>query len=156
MAYVSSDFPSIQLLSKFVWSYVQKGQITYTVFFLSSPNKQTLVVIKYLVIKIISSTLSLLWQENKCWTRCKGIPVIVEKSCLSHNLKAVSPTLWQKRFRITFTENVNFKLRISQTRKWAGNNCAAVILMDENSTELIILCGCNKVKEKKKGNLVAW
>lgn len=65
MAYVSSDFPSIQLLSKFVWSYVQKGQITYTVFFLSSPNKQkTLEVIKYLVIKIISSTLSLLWQEN--------------------------------------------------------------------------------------------
>lgn len=33
----------------------------HAVFFLSSPNKQT---IKYLVIKIISSTLSLLWQEN--------------------------------------------------------------------------------------------
>ena len=36
----------------------------HAVFFLSSPNKQTLEVIKYLVIEIISSTLSLLWQEN--------------------------------------------------------------------------------------------
>ena len=36
----------------------------HAAFFLSSPNKQTLELIKYLVIKIISSTLSLLWQEN--------------------------------------------------------------------------------------------
>ena len=45
--------------------YKQDKLPIHAVFFLSSPNKQkTLEVIKYLVIKIISSTLSLLWQEN--------------------------------------------------------------------------------------------
>lgn len=103
MAYVSSDFPSIQLLSKFVWSYVQKGQITYTVFFLSSPNKQTLVVIKYLVIKIISSTLSLLWQEKSVENNAKQFQLSWRK--------VVYATIWGQFLRHCGKRDLESRLR---------------------------------------------
>lgn len=58
-------------LNSYDCMYKKEKLPIHAAFFLSSPNKQTLELIKYLVIKIISSTLSLLWQEKSVENNAK-------------------------------------------------------------------------------------
>ena len=75
----------------------------HAAFFLSSPNKKTLELIKYLVIKIISSTLSLLWQEKSVENNAKQFQLSWRK--------VVYATIWGQFLRHCGKRDLESRLR---------------------------------------------